>query len=89
MSNFAQCSWPIWDIDDLTPCFQQDYLKILFPLIVIAFSFLHLALQAIRTAAKNRKHGYEQVPEDHHHGHTDIPPTKLPDKLKMTTTTRH
>ncbi|TKW54979.1 ATP-dependent bile acid permease [Colletotrichum tanaceti] len=73
MSNFAQCSWPIWDIDDLTPCFQQDYLKILFPLIVISFSFLHLALQAIRTA-KNRKHGYEQVPQDHHHGHTDIPP---------------
>ncbi|KAK2048585.1 ABC transporter [Colletotrichum somersetense] len=79
MSSFAQCSWPIWDIDDLTPCFQQDYLKILFPLIVIAFSILHLALQAIQTVAKNRRHGYERVPQDQHHGHTDIPPDETAD----------
>ncbi|KAK2019864.1 ABC transporter [Colletotrichum eremochloae] len=80
MSNFAQCSWPIWDIDDLTPCFQQDYLKILFPLIVVGFSILHLGLQAIQTVAKDRKHGYDQLPQDQHHGHTDIPPEETADQ---------
>ncbi|KAK0368022.1 ABC transporter [Colletotrichum tamarilloi] len=80
MGSFAQCSWPIWDIDDFTPCFQQDYLKILFPLIVIGLSVLHLSLQAIRSVAKNRKQGYQQVPEEHHHGHTDIPPEETEDE---------
>ncbi|WYZ38528.1 hypothetical protein EsH8_III_000442 [Colletotrichum jinshuiense] len=80
MSDFARCSWPIWQIDDLTPCFQQDYLKILFPLIVIGFSLLHLGLQGIKSAVKGRKHGYEQLPKDHHHGHTDIPPEETADE---------
>ncbi|KAL0943633.1 ATP-dependent bile acid permease [Colletotrichum truncatum] len=74
MGSFAQCSWPVWQVDDLTPCFQQDYLQILFPLIIVGFSFLHLTLQTLRSISKNRKHGYEQVSEDIHHGHTDIPP---------------
>ncbi|KAJ0387812.1 hypothetical protein COL922a_001647 [Colletotrichum nupharicola] len=79
MSNFAQCSWPIWQIDDLTPCFQQDYLKILFPLIIIGFSFLHLAVQTLRSISKNRKHGYEQVSDEHHHSHTELPPDETAD----------
>ncbi|TDZ68325.1 ATP-dependent bile acid permease [Colletotrichum trifolii] len=79
MSGFAQCSWPIWQIDDLTPCFQQDYLKILFPLIVIGFSLLQLAIQTVRSISKNRKHGYKQVPDEHHHSHTDIPPEETAD----------
>ncbi|OLN86882.1 ATP-dependent bile acid permease 2 [Colletotrichum chlorophyti] len=80
MGSFAQCSWPIWQIDDLTLCFQQDYLKILFPLILIGFSFLQLGIQAIRGAARNRKHGYEQIPDNQHHSHTELPPEVAPDE---------
>ncbi|KAF6803445.1 ATP-dependent bile acid permease [Colletotrichum musicola] len=79
MSSFAQCSWPIWQIDDLTPCFQQDYLKTLFPLIVVGLSLLHLAVQTLSSISKNRKHGYKQVPEEHHNTHTDIPPEETAD----------
>ncbi|KAI0397302.1 P-loop containing nucleoside triphosphate hydrolase protein [Xylariaceae sp. FL0594] len=73
--SFASCSWPIWQVDDFTACFQTDYLKILFPLLVLCTSFLQLTAQTIyRTVKLKRNPGYEQVaePEDP----TGIPPQR-------------
>ncbi|KAI0904579.1 multidrug resistance-associated protein [Ustulina deusta] len=71
--SFASCSWPIWQVDDFTTCFQSDYLQILFPLVVICVSFLLLVAQIIHRKAKlKRPHGYDRLvePQDH----TEIPP---------------
>ncbi|KAI1421363.1 multidrug resistance-associated protein [Xylaria sp. FL1777] len=71
--SFASCSWPIWQVDDFTTCFQSDYLQILFPLIVICASFLLLVAQIIHRKAKlGRPNGYGRLvePQDH----TEIPP---------------
>ncbi|KAI1125126.1 multidrug resistance-associated protein [Nemania abortiva] len=71
--SFASCSWPVWQVDDFTTCFQSDYLKILLPLLIICSSFLLLAAQIIHHKVKlKRPHGYDRItePEDH----TDIPP---------------
>ncbi|KAI1092288.1 P-loop containing nucleoside triphosphate hydrolase protein [Rostrohypoxylon terebratum] len=71
--SFASCSWPIWQIDDFTTCFQSDYLQILFPLILISLSLLHLLLQTIyRSVRLKRADGYDQIPD--HRGHTEVPP---------------
>ncbi|KAJ8130268.1 hypothetical protein O1611_g3362 [Lasiodiplodia mahajangana] len=71
--SFASCSWPVWQVDDFTTCFQSDYLKILFPLLIICASFLALAAQTVYHKVKlKRSYGYDQItePEDH----TNIPP---------------
>ncbi|KAI1145683.1 multidrug resistance-associated protein [Nemania diffusa] len=71
--SFASCSWPVWQVDDFTTCFQSDYLKILFPLIIICASFLLLTAQIIHRKVKlKHPHGYDRIaqPEDH----TGIPP---------------
>ncbi|KAI0439378.1 multidrug resistance-associated protein [Xylaria telfairii] len=71
--SFASCSWPVWQVDDFTTCFQSDYLKILFPLIVICVSFFLLVAQIIHRKVKlKRHHGYDRIiePQDH----TEIPP---------------
>ncbi|KAI0433041.1 multidrug resistance-associated protein, partial [Xylaria sp. FL1042] len=71
--SFASCSWPIWQVDDFTTCFQSDYLQVLFPLILICVSFLLLVTQIIHRKAKlKRPHGYDRLvePQDH----TEIPP---------------
>ncbi|KAI1489072.1 ABC transporter type 1, transmembrane domain-containing protein [Biscogniauxia mediterranea] len=71
--SFASCSWPIWQIDDFSTCFQSDYLKILFPLIVISLSFLHLIIHSILRSIKSRRaDGYDQLPN--HRDHTEVPP---------------
>ncbi|KAI0540145.1 multidrug resistance-associated protein [Xylaria digitata] len=71
--SFASCSWPIWQVDDFTTCFQSDYLQILFPLIVICASFLLLVAQIIHRKAKlKRPHGYDRIAEPQ--DHTEIPP---------------
>lgn len=58
----GQCSGPVWQIDDFTNCIQRDYLKVLFPLIVIGLSFLNLTISAIRRKVKlKRKHKYRQL----------------------------
>ncbi|KAK5046300.1 hypothetical protein LTR84_008443 [Exophiala bonariae] len=49
---FAQCKGPIWQIDDLSRCFQADYLQTLLPLIAVALSFLCLLFQAIRRSRR-------------------------------------
>ncbi|KAI0457143.1 multidrug resistance-associated protein [Xylaria acuta] len=71
--SFASCSWPVWQVDDFTTCFQSDYLKILFPLIVICVSFLLLVAQIIHRKVKlKRHHGYDRIAEPQ--DHTEIPP---------------
>ncbi|KAK2616981.1 Transporter of the ATP-binding cassette (ABC) [Conoideocrella luteorostrata] len=69
--GFAQCSWPIWRVDDLTLCFQQDFLKVLFPLAVILLSFLRLAWSnSARFLSSGKPKGYRPITTDH----TALPP---------------
>lgn len=73
--SFASCAWPIWRTDDFTTCFQSDYLQILFPLILISLSLLHLLVQTIYRHVKlKHAHGYDQIPNPR--DHTDIPPSE-------------
>ncbi|KAL7922508.1 multidrug resistance-associated protein [Trichoderma austrokoningii] len=74
--GFAQCSWPPWQVDDLTQCFQRDYLSVLFPLIIIGISFLRLSWSSIgRVVRSGRNKGYNSVSaSDVTPNHTDIPP---------------
>ncbi|KAK4230393.1 ATP-dependent bile acid permease [Podospora fimiseda] len=82
--GFAACSWPVWRTDDFTHCFQQDYLKVLLPLIVIGISILQLAIQNILRAVKiKRNQGYEPLANGTtasvvHPNHTDLPPDEQP-----------
>ncbi|KAK3326601.1 hypothetical protein B0H66DRAFT_165839 [Apodospora peruviana] len=83
MAGFASCSWPIWRVDDFTHCFQQDYLKILFPLIAIGLSFISLTIQNIqRTVKLKRGHGYHNIPNGGpapiSHSHTELPHDEEP-----------
>ncbi|KAK3901202.1 ATP-dependent bile acid permease [Staphylotrichum tortipilum] len=73
--GFASCPWPVWRTDDFTRCFQQDYLKVLLPLAVIALSFVQLAAQSIAQAVKLKpgRGGYERVAAD-----PDAPPPTIP-----------
>ncbi|KAL2016763.1 hypothetical protein VTK56DRAFT_3111 [Thermocarpiscus australiensis] len=62
--GFADCTWPIWRVDDFTRCFQRDYLKVLLPLVVVGLSFLQLAAQNIvRAVRSKRQRGYERIIE--------------------------
>ncbi|KAI1135673.1 P-loop containing nucleoside triphosphate hydrolase protein [Hypoxylon sp. FL0543] len=71
--SFASCTWPIWRTDDFTTCFQSDYLQILFPLILISLSLLHLLLQTVYRHVKLKQaHGYDQIPNSR--DHTEVPP---------------
>ncbi|KAL2130865.1 hypothetical protein VTI74DRAFT_5839 [Chaetomium olivicolor] len=76
--GFAACPWPIWRVDDFTHCFQQDYLKVLLPLAIVALSFLQLAVQNIVRAVRLKSsRGYERVGD----GPTTLSPpthTELP-----------
>lgn len=74
--GFAQCSWPPWQVDDLTQCFQRDYLSVLFPLIIIGISFLRLSWSSIgRVVRSGKNKGYSSVSaSDVTPNHTDIPP---------------
>ncbi|KAJ2901658.1 hypothetical protein MKZ38_001571 [Zalerion maritima] len=75
--GFAACGWPIWEVDDFSQCFQQDYLKVLLPLIVICLSFLYLATHGAVAIVKRRS-GYEPLKNhsspDLAARHTDLPP---------------
>ncbi|KAL2263691.1 hypothetical protein VTK26DRAFT_5634 [Humicola hyalothermophila] len=81
--GFADCSWPIWQTDDFTHCFQQDYLRVLLPLVVICLSFVRLAAQSvIRAVRLKRNDGYEpigQVPDTlSPPNHTELPREEEP-----------
>ncbi|KAI9746517.1 MAG: ABC transporter 7 [Claussenomyces sp. TS43310] len=59
---FAQCHGPIWRVDDFSNCFQRDYLKVLFPLLAVALSFLLIISDAIqRRIDSQRKSAYAKV----------------------------
>ncbi|PSS10701.1 hypothetical protein M430DRAFT_145791 [Amorphotheca resinae ATCC 22711] len=51
----GRCPGPIWQVDDITNCVQRDFLKVLFPLIVVGFSLSTLLLQAIRRNVKLKR----------------------------------
>ncbi|OCL14508.1 hypothetical protein AOQ84DRAFT_384660 [Glonium stellatum] len=53
---FAHCKLPIWERDDFSRCFEQDYLQTLFPLIVCGGSLLYLSLQLYRAAKRSKPH---------------------------------
>ncbi|KAL7945402.1 hypothetical protein V8C42DRAFT_323034 [Trichoderma barbatum] len=73
--GFAQCSDPLWDTDDLSDCFRKDYLAVLFPLILIAISFLRLAWTNLARIRSSKAKGYSSVSaDDHVPDHTAIPP---------------
>ncbi|KAF4589649.1 ATP-dependent bile acid permease [Ophiocordyceps camponoti-floridani] len=60
MRAFARCSLPIWRVDDLTPCFRNEYLQILFPLVAVAVSCACLAWAAL-AARRRRPRGYRTL----------------------------
>ncbi|KAL2152189.1 hypothetical protein VTH82DRAFT_5373 [Thermothelomyces myriococcoides] len=61
--GFASCPWPVWRTDDFTRCFQQDYLRVLLPLVVVGLSFLQLSIPTIVRAVDQRWSGggYERI----------------------------
>ncbi|KAK8058473.1 hypothetical protein PG994_008921 [Apiospora phragmitis] len=72
-ADFASCGWPIWRVDDFTTCFQSDYLKILFPLIVFGLSVTSLAYQGILQRIRSRRaRDYHHTPDQR--DHTELPP---------------
>ncbi|KAF4120667.1 ABC-type multidrug transport system, ATPase and permease component [Geosmithia morbida] len=80
--GFAQCEWPIWQIDDFTSCFQLDYLKVLLPLIAVGLSLAHLTTSSLHAIIANRAaKGYTKISadddDDQQHDHTRIPPDEL------------
>lgn len=75
--GFAQCTGPIWLVDDFTVCFQQDYLKIILPLLVVALSFTHILWRNAQSLYGQRKtQAYSRLATDEHaaHDHTELPP---------------
>ncbi|CAI4214795.1 unnamed protein product [Parascedosporium putredinis] len=76
--HFAQCDWPIWRVDDLTPCFKSHYLRILLPVIVVGLSVLQIVSYNVRRAVKARRNSaYHRIPDSHPNtaeAHTGIPP---------------
>ncbi|KAH6652560.1 ABC transporter type 1, transmembrane domain-containing protein [Truncatella angustata] len=71
--GLGSCGWPIWRIDDFTVCFQSDYLKILFPAVIIGLSLVNLVVQSIlRRVKRSRASNYNQIPQ--HLDHTELPP---------------
>ncbi|KAH7318162.1 multidrug resistance-associated protein [Stachybotrys elegans] len=73
--GFAQCSRPIWLVDDFTPCFLRDYLQVLFPLIALLGSFLLLAWSNTKRYIQNRRgNAYQHIRRDSANDHTGLPP---------------
>ncbi|KAH7008652.1 hypothetical protein EDB80DRAFT_441471 [Ilyonectria destructans] len=83
MGSFVQCKEPIWLVDDFTHCFQQHYLKVLFPATILLFSFAHLAWASIAWACRARsasKARYSEISsDDRRYSHTDLPPVETDD----------
>ncbi|KAI0167709.1 ABC transporter type 1, transmembrane domain-containing protein [Pestalotiopsis sp. NC0098] len=71
--DIGSCGWPIWHVDDFTLCFQLDYLKILFPTVIIGVSLVHLILQNVLRKIR-RKNENKYDPLEQHLDHTEIPP---------------
>ncbi|TVY94129.1 ATP-dependent bile acid permease [Lachnellula willkommii] len=61
-SMLGQCPGPLWQIDDLSNCFQRDYLKVLLPIVSIGISLLLLLSQNLHRYAKSQSSKYKPVP---------------------------
>ncbi|OCK81762.1 hypothetical protein K432DRAFT_424668 [Lepidopterella palustris CBS 459.81] len=71
---FAPCKDQIWESDDFSRCFQQDYLQTLFPLIVCGASLLYLSLQLYQAATRSKYSlVYQSVESFHHVWDTRVP----------------
>lgn len=53
---FADCHGPAWTLDDFNPCFQRDYLQVLFPAIACAISFVVLVGQCLAHIFRSKRH---------------------------------
>lgn len=87
MAGFANCSWPIWHVDDFTLCFQRDYLKVLLPAIVISLSLLNLLSQGIIRAIRIKRAGskaYKPLSNGNTNGHAAHQHTDLPAEDEQT-----
>ncbi|EKD13485.1 uncharacterized protein L3040_008648 [Drepanopeziza brunnea f. sp. 'multigermtubi'] len=59
----GMCEGPIWQVDDITNCVQRNFLKVLFPIIVVGLSFLRLVVQAIqRKVRRKRNPSHKNLP---------------------------
>ncbi|KAF7552016.1 hypothetical protein G7046_g7549 [Stylonectria norvegica] len=80
--GFAQCSWPPWQVDDFSLCFQQDFLQTLFPLIALFVSIALLVrssvVRAIRTRTRAKARYSQLSSEEPLPSHTDLPPGETP-----------
>ncbi|KAI9711688.1 MAG: hypothetical protein M1828_001799 [Chrysothrix sp. TS-e1954] len=57
---FAHCHGPVWQVDDFSTCFRQDYLQTLFPALVCATSLLLLIAKICQTAYQSKyRHAYK------------------------------
>ncbi|EAS31211.3 ATP-dependent bile acid permease [Coccidioides immitis RS] len=60
-----ECDGPIWVVDDITRCFQEKYLNLIFPLASCTISLLFIAIRFLRDrlSARKIKH-YRPIPTD-------------------------
>ncbi|KAF4466595.1 hypothetical protein FALBO_6522 [Fusarium albosuccineum] len=84
--GFGKCEEaPIWDIDDFSRCFRQEFVHpvprasmILLPLIALFFSVARLSWFSISRILKSRSSSRAKYSalssEDRRHSHTDLPP---------------
>ncbi|KAK4996838.1 Transporter of the ATP-binding cassette (ABC) [Elasticomyces elasticus] len=64
---FAQCKGPVWNIDDFSRCFQQDFLQTIFPLLACGLSLLYLSIQLFFAARESRYYkAYHALDSVHH-----------------------
>ncbi|EGC47173.1 ATP-dependent bile acid permease [Histoplasma capsulatum var. duboisii H88] len=58
------CEGPVWVVDDLTLCFQQRFLKFIFPLTACALSLLLIVSHVLRHNVRLpwARHGYKPIP---------------------------
>ncbi|KAF2128447.1 hypothetical protein P153DRAFT_318274 [Dothidotthia symphoricarpi CBS 119687] len=64
---FAHCRGPVWGIDDFSRCFEQDYLKTLFPLVVCGVSLVYLLVQLYFAATASKYYHVYTVLDDPRH----------------------
>lgn len=82
----ATCSWPVWNVDDFTVCFQRDYLRILFPAAIVFISFLVvLSHTLLRTVRLKRAGDYRAIRSGI--DHTALPQADFVDSEDDTLTT--
>ncbi|KAL4896032.1 hypothetical protein BDV59DRAFT_126519 [Aspergillus ambiguus] len=56
-----ECHGPLWAIDDVSPCFQRNYLQTIFPLTACALSLLWIIARLVHRFTVARKHSSYQI----------------------------